>query len=247
MTEFNNIAGEGLTVGSQKFNGLENVNRRLPSRVPDFQDPKFLEMADQKARFVLSRVAFREVRKQFFETGELESDIDVRDVSGLNDNYLNVPVYDYLSFRGGKYKDLEGNDIEFGGGVTNELIITPVIISCSQSKNIVETQIQGRSGSVNEFIGNGDLMFTVRGILVSEDNKYPAQEVRILREILEAETELEVVSDFISYMVNAGEYSIIIKSWSMPQRRGYRNTQEFEITMAIDRPLTITTQNLLRG
>ncbi len=221
------------------------LQSRAPGRIPKVQDPKFSELVGEKLEFTVTRQLIAQVKKQFFQTDEYEEDEDLRGTKEFTDNHLNAPIYDYLAFTGGTYFDLEDNEITYGGGVEKQLIILPALLTASRSKNIVKTKVQGRTSSVKEFMGSGDLMFTVTGKLVSATNKYPEQEVRILREILNAETEIDIESNFIT-LITENDYDVVIESYSLPQRRGYRNTQDFAITMSIDRPLELREEEARR-
>ncbi|MCP3682139.1 MAG: hypothetical protein GY861_05550 [bacterium] len=248
MTIVNNIP-DPLDGQVTKFNKITSAQRRVPHRVPDFQNPRFGEMVGKQTTFIVTKAIFSKLRSEFFKIEEFETDKDIRETAGITDNYFNAPVYDYLGFSGGTYRPIDlpddEPDVEYGGGEGSETIITSVLLEASQSKNIVKTDIQGRDGVIKEFIGNGDLVFSARGVIVGQGKKYPLKEVQILRDIFSAQTALDVTCDFITAMA-IGDYDVVVESWNMPQRRGVRNQQEFEVIMSINKPLLITAREALR-
>ncbi len=219
------------------------ILRRTPTTVPKF-NTQFAEMIGKQTRFIVSRALISKIKTEFFQTGELAHD-DTYYNENIKDNYFGAPIYDYLSFKGGEYTDLEGRNITYGGGIGKEFIITPVLLEVSQNKRIVKTEIQGRDGSDKEFISNGDLMFTARGNIVSETNEYPAYEIMILEQILSANTSIEIKCDFMFQFLHRS-YDIVIESFNIPQQRGMRNSQPFEIVMSSDNIIELTEEEAIR-
>jgi len=67
----------------------------------------------------------------------------------------------------------------------DELILESVLIEVRQTKNIQRTPVQGRNGTVKEYIADGDYDITIRGVITTPRiNSYPLDEVRALVSIL---------------------------------------------------------------
>ena len=79
-------------------------------------------------------------------------------------SYLGTPVFSNLDFIGGSYKNLQGEQIEY-----EDLRIDTVLFDVSQQKNVVTTEIQGRNGTIKEYISDGDFAINISGLIVQPD------------------------------------------------------------------------------
>lgn len=145
---------------------------------------------------------------------------------------LNTPIYDSITFGNltepekNNYIDLDGTERNF-----KPLQIDLVIITISQSKNIVSTAIQGRNGTVKEFISDGDYHINISGMININDNIYPEETVQTLINILKIPDQITVYSKFINMF---GIHNIVVTDYDMPQQEGMRNQQPFTINALSD-------------
>lgn len=84
----------------------------------------------------------------------------------------------------------------------DELLFTDAVCSVSASRNIVKTALVGLKGTVKEYIAAGDYEISITvGLVAVEDgkvvDKYPAEGVRKLREVLDHPEALSVDSEFL--------------------------------------------------
>lgn len=117
------------------------------------------------------------------------------------------------------------------------LEIDTVLIEISQAKNIVKTAIEGRNGTVKEYISDGDYEITMRGAIVGKNAmQYPLEEVEGLIEILKVPDDIEIVSSFLQLF---GIQNVVVESYSLPQTEGVMNMQMFEIKLVSDTPIEL--------
>jgi hypothetical protein len=150
-------------------------------------------------------------------------------------SYLGTPVYSNLEIKPFNYETLEGEQIS----ILNGIIIDTVLISISQTKNIVTTPIQGRNGTVKEYVSDGDYQISIEGAIVSPTNNYPESEVAELIQICKAPISIpadSIVSEFLSWF---GIHSFVIESFDFPQVEGVRNMQRFNISAISDDPIEL--------
>jgi len=85
--------------------------------------------------------------------------------SPIGTSYLGTPVYARLEFSKDGIENQVGSPSTLDGreGARN-LILETVLITVVQSKNIIKTPIQGRNGTIKEYIGEGDYMLRINGI-----------------------------------------------------------------------------------
>ena len=148
-------------------------------------------------------------------------------------SYLGTPGFSNIDFIEGSYKNLEGETIEY-----ETLTVNTVLFSVNQSKNVVRTPIQGRNGTVKEYISDGDFDVSIRGLIVSPNaNEYPKNDVLKLVEILKVQDNLEIASRFLNDRF--GITNLVIMSYSLPENEGFQNMQAFEINAVSDEPIEL--------
>jgi hypothetical protein len=140
---------------------------------------------------------------------------------------LGTVVYSNIIFNAGVILDENGvadNWLDFR--------IDDVLLSVSQSKKIVTTEIQGRDGTVKEYIGLDDYQIQINGRLNGNYNQNPKELTRQLKIILSAGQPLEITS---WYLQNLDITDIVIKDFNFAQTEGEYSTQYFSINALSDR------------
>ena len=152
---------------------------------------------------------------------------------------LGTPVFDPIIFPAGQFNEL-GNVIG-PPQPFDQLIIPSVIIEVSQTKNIITTAIQGRNGTVKEFVSDGDFAITLTGVLVGQNegnkiidigNAYPDDDVKKLITICKVPDTLTLTSKFLNDVFGINQ--VVITDYNIPQREATRNMQPFQISMLSD-------------
>lgn len=129
------------------------------------------------------------------------------------------------------FSDLVIKESETGNGMYFDTILFDV----SLAKNIVKTSIQGRKGTVKEYISDGDYVLSIRGGIVNHgSNNYPTQDVGFFIELMQLPQALFVVSPLLQLF---DVQSIVVENYKLIQRPGFQNIQFFEIDAISDEPL----------
>lgn len=168
-------------------------------------------------------------------------------------SYLGTPIFDPFRFLGGNFFELDDikqeNAIPYPddeGATGFGLIIPAAILEVSQSKNIITTSMQGRNGTVKEFVSDGDFAITLTGVIIgrNEDgevkdigNVYPFDDVQKLVTICKVPTPISVVSTFLGAVFGINE--VVITDYNIPQREASRDMQPFQISMLSDVPIEL--------
>lgn len=120
---------------------------------------------------------------------------------------------------------------------TDALQLLWVIAEVNQTKNIVKTTVQGRNGTVKEYIADGDYMVTIRGGLFTPFSAaYPKDDVQKLIKLLKMNKALNVTSEFL---LQFDIYELVVEEYSFPQKEGSQNVQLFEIKTVSDFPIEL--------
>jgi len=144
---------------------------------------------------------------------------------------LGTPVYSNLDLQGGTYTDNDGNTINYPS-----ITLDAVLFVVTQSKNIVITNIQGRNGSIKEYISDDDYNITITGIIAGGNNVYPKNEVLALKKVLDSPVAINVNSWFLNQF---GVHSFVVKDYNFNQEAGRNSQQSFSISAISDVPVIL--------
>lgn len=141
-------------------------------------------------------------------------------------SYLGQPVFGSLEIKGGTYEELDGTVVTYNG-----LLIKNCITTVDHTKNIVRTQVNGRRGSVKEYINDLDYSITFEIEISTGDNRYPVEDVATFINICQVPVRLEVVNELLQlYGINF----IVVENDVAGQERGYRARQKFTLRALSD-------------
>ena len=133
------------------------------------------------------------------------------------------------------------------GGI--EVTLMECVITVSQERNIVTTALQGRDGTIKEYVSDGDYQVEVSAAILpytdsgagsdfaNVEDRYPLSELQDFLALLKEKKELEVQSDFLALF---DVYSAVVKSYSFAQET-HSNRQAFTLTLLSDKSYEIKT------
>ena len=191
----------------------------------------------QQLRFITTGLGVQLLKPQLFDVESVPNEESDRI------SYLGTPVFSNLEIPAGQYKNLKGEVIPFDG-----IRIDTVLFDVSIEKNIVRTPINGRDGTVKQYISLGDYAISCQGILigssdavnsgfdVDETNIVPELEIRKLNEIMRVPQEIEVVSEFLDFFDIS---TVVIEGANFSQREGFRDSIYFSLGMLSDAPIEL--------
>lgn len=175
---------------------------------------------------------------RFSLTGRLISEAQTRlfnfneDNGGNNQNFFGTQVISNLEIQPFSYEESDGTPVSILTGFN----LDAVIMTVTQTKNIITTPIQGRNGTVKEYISDGDYAIDIEGVIATRDNTYPESEVKALSRILKAPVPIKITSKFFTYF---GISDVVVTNYEIPQQRGFENIQPFTFTCISDTPLEL--------
>lgn len=128
-----------------------------------------------------------------------------------------------------------------------EFIFHECLITLNLPKNIVTTALQGKNGTIKEYINNDDYQITleaaVDNYLGNETSDarfdYPKDKVSELIKMLQTPDELNISSVFLSLFKIE---SVVVKEFSMTQET-HSNRQSISIQLLSDEPYEIKLKN----
>lgn len=157
---------------------------------------------------------------------------------------LGTPILEKIKLSAGSYKGFVVVDQEPRSvNISYEDYTFPgwAMIDVSQNKVIVKTAVNGRNGTIKEYIYKDDYRITIRGILVGEGNSYPYELKKQLQAIFNVNAAVEVVS---KTMNDIGIQAIVMESMEMTDIEGYNNVCTYSITAVSDKGVLLTIKEI---
>jgi hypothetical protein len=117
-------------------------------------------------------------------------------------------------------------------GTGYRLALPPAtMIDFSRAKRIVETEVQGRDGSVKELIGMSDWLLRIRGVIVGDGYGYPYAYISRLRDFFEYGGVVRVEARICEEL---GIRDAVLMNLDLPRQEGFVNMQPFTIELTAD-------------
>lgn len=117
------------------------------------------------------------------------------------------------------------------------------VVAIRSKKNIVETIVVGRNGTVKELIGTQDYEIEIKGFMVGKDNEFPEDDMIRLRTIYELSRAVEMrcaLTDiFLVRPERGGSDNVVITSLEFPAVTGIKNVKPYELKLLSDAPFNL--------
>jgi hypothetical protein len=208
----------------KKFNILQTTGT---PKLKDFSLPT--PGIQTKPKVILGQAALNAVKKTFIVTGREERDAQIG-----TSKIFNTPIYSNITFNTGSYVDQNNRTINYA---VNGLVIEDCLVTVMNTKNIIKTSLQGRNGTVKEYISDGDYQIKIEGRIYGNGmNDYPQELVQKLHGICLAPQSINLTSTFLK-LFNIED--IVIESYNIDQQEGVRNCQPFVLNCVSDYPLIL--------
>lgn len=156
---------------------------------------------------------------------------------------FNTPILEQISLNQGSYygfKTTNGKIQKQKYGFTGYSFPGWPMLDVSQDKVIVTTPINGRNGTVKEYIYSDDFQVTIRGILVGEGNIYPHDQRKALQNVFDVNSSYGVDSRILT---DQGIYALVFKSLTFTDLEGYNNVCSYTLTALSDLDVLLTISN----
>ena len=136
-----------------------------------------------------------------------------------------------------KFKSVAFTDYNTGKKyTTDEIVLDCVLCTVSRPSIIVKTQINGRNGTVKEYIGKDDHQVTINGIIVGNNGQFPEDQIIALRRMADAPKAIPVESRYLNAL---GVFNLVVVDFNAPQEAGGISRLNFTISAVSDEPLQL--------
>ena len=170
----------------------------------------------------------------------INHNVNTRNHNDINNPLVNDPpvssfgtmVMSQLLFEDATITNLDSNGNLVTSSMLSMLPIDVCLFTVNQAKNIVKTTILGRSGTIKEYIADGDYVINMKGIITGSNGVYPKEQVNNLFQFLKLKKNLKITSPYLNDIFGINE--IVIESYDMPQTEGGYSYQVFNINALSD-------------
>ena len=109
------------------------------------------------------------------------------------------------------------------------------VIGTDAGKDIIETSLVERNGSVKEIINTNDIIISIKGFIVDPNNNYPEDDVRELFETVFLPNQtVKIRSALTDIFLKDNEFSVVVKKLRFPPVTGVIGAKPYEIDLVSD-------------
>lgn len=197
-----------------------------------------------KPQMVLGAFGLQLIKPKFYKLGTEPEQGDDRVKPTSSMGVLGLPVFGGIFLQAGSYNDKNNSPVNYGdeGRVGLGLSLECCLIEVGMQRHIVSTEIQGRSGTVKQFISNGDYAVTIKGILASSvAGVYPDTDMRVLQSFCNTEDSFKITCPYLQDFFKISR--LVVQYASFPQLEGNITVQPFELKCLSDEPVILKSKD----
>ncbi len=186
-----------------------------------------------QAKIIIQAFALNNLKTQIYSGTIPKAEAKTGEIGRDKELYLSKlggAVFSNFNVQAGTYTK-NGQNYSF-----DEIKIDIALFEVQYSKNVITTSIQGRDGTVKEYISDADFVVNIKGILLAPNNKFPLDEFVSLIKVLKAPVPIKVNS---WYLEKFGIYNLVVTGADFSQQPGQFSRQMFSITALSDTPIEL--------
>jgi hypothetical protein len=197
-----------------------------------------------QSKLILKGLGLGLLKPKFYNIDQtkVSKEQEYEDTLGVTGNLSGMQVFDAVIFKkpagaGNQIQTFVPDSRNTGLITANDLVLEVALITATQEKNIVKTAVQGRNGTIKEYVSDGDWQISIRGVIVGElSNKRPSEELKKLDLFRGYNAEIDVISNFLD---DLKVYTVVITNVTYEQREGMRNVYDYTLTCLSETPFEI--------
>jgi len=174
---------------------------------------------------MITKLIFNNIVKEVISRYSIATLDALKDEEADGVSALGTPIFGTFIFEETEYNYL-GKDY-----TTPEIELPATIITVSYQNNIVETALQGRDGTIKQYISTSDYSISLESLLVSPDLTYPHDQLNSINKIAQAKSKIKVANEFLNSL---NIFDVVVKTFSVSQIRGQKNTLQLSMELVSD-------------
>lgn len=122
------------------------------------------------------------------------------------------------------------------GDIQDDLLLDHAIVDARLVKNVVRTAVQGKDGTVKEYISASDWEVEIRGLVAQREFGYPKDQVDLLRQYIVPGESIGVINTALNALKI---YELVILEVNLPHTP-HLNCARYEISAVSNDPYELT-------
>lgn len=122
------------------------------------------------------------------------------------------------------------------GDIQDDLLLDHAIVGARLVKNVVRTAVQGKDGTVKEYISASDWEVEIRGLVAQREFGYPKDQVDLLRQYIVPGESIGVINTALNALKI---YELVILEVNLPHTP-HLNCARYEISAVSNDPYELT-------
>lgn len=146
---------------------------------------------------------------------------------------IGTPIYGRIIFGSGEvgskntYYDYQGVK-----GTYTTMQLDSAIVTANFNQIVIKTQIQGRRGTVKEYISSGDMDISITGVFSDNPDTFPETFISQLNALLNAPTTIPINNKFLNLLgINT---IVFVDGCQLPQSEGSYSNQRYVLRALSD-------------
>jgi len=157
---------------------------------------------------------------------------DLEQMIPIKLSVLGTPIYDDITFPAGNYDTNEGDTIDF-----NEVSLEAFQMFITQSKNIISTEVSGRSGTVDEYVNEGDYIITINGKVTEFFNVMPYDQLENWRRLKDSPEPITIINKILNEILDVNY--VLIRRFDVSTIPGFINEVNLSMELKSTVPFNI--------
>ena len=201
--------------------------------IPDSFNPLKKVITTPRTIVTIARTQVKDrVTRAIIQTNIVRKEDFFKDAGAGTSVMFGTPVFDQLIIK----TDIDALIHQEQTG-DNYVKFDTALLTVNQSRNIVRTPIQGRNGTVKEYISDGDYEINVVGLIVSPySGRVPMIDMENIHNILALQNEVVIVSNYLSLFKIS---YVVVEAYTFEQVEGSLNQIKFTMRLISDEPIEV--------
>ena len=146
---------------------------------------------------------------------------------------IGTPIYGRIIFGSGEVGS-ENTYYDYQGvkGTYTTMQLDSAVVTANFNQIVIKTQIQGRRGTVKEYISSGDMDISITGVFSDNPDTFPEKFVSQLNALLNAPTTIPINNKFLNLLgINT---IVFVDGCQLPQSEGSYSNQRYVLRALSD-------------
>lgn len=144
---------------------------------------------------------------------------------------LGTPVFGSVVFERGVYSQADGSLVNY-----SEVLIPSALLTISLANEVVTTILQGRGGSIKEYVTSGDYIIQLSAIITNENGAEPIAELNDLNTLSIVPNSVGIINKLLNSL---GVTKVVIENINVQQLQGRLDSVQLTMNLRSDNDINL--------